>query len=231
MRTQLLLFIGATLVAVCAAMALTTVFVQRAYLLGDLDDRVTSAAERSLGGAQLHPEFTDDLGFLDENGHPAGLLAARPNGDGDILSAEVVSQDAAPWNLTDAQRAALTGIAADGRKHTRTVPGLGTYRITVLDSDSDGVRVLTGLPMDDVQDMISGLVVVESVVAAAGLTVAGCVCAVVVRRQLRPLGRVAATAAEISRAPLDRGEVTALTRVPAQDTPARPARSAPRSTA
>ncbi|WP_369173094.1 sensor histidine kinase [Streptomyces sp. R28] len=216
MRTRLLLFIGATLVTVCAAMALTTVFVQRAYLLGNLDNRVTNAAERSLGGAQLHPELTDDLGFLNENGHPAGLLAARPDDDGDILSAEVVSQDAAPRNLTDAQRAALTGIAADGRKHTRTVPGLGTYRITAL--HSGGVRVLTGLPMDDVQDMISGLVVVESVVAAAGLTVAGCVCAVVVRRQLRPLGRVAATAAEVSRAPLDRGAVTGLTRVPAQDT-------------
>ncbi|MGN9763241.1 sensor histidine kinase [Streptomyces sp. SD31] len=216
MRTRLLLFIGATLVAVCAAMALTTVFVQRAYLLGNLDDRVTNAAERSPGGALLHPDLADNLGFLHENGHPAGLLAARFDDDGDILSAEVVGQDAAPRNLTGAQRAALTGIEADGRKHTRTVPGLGTYRITAL--DSDGVRVLTGLPMDDVQDMISGLVVMEAVVAGVGLTVAGCVCAVVIRRQLRPLGRVAAAAAEVSRAPLDRGEVTGLTRVPARDT-------------
>ncbi|MGH1552672.1 hypothetical protein ACRAWF_13080, partial [Streptomyces sp. L7] len=71
------------------------------------------------------------------------------------------------------------------RKHTRTVPGLGTYRITVLDDDN-GVQVLAGLPMDDVQDMISGLVVVEAAVALTGLTVAGFLCAVVIRRQLRP---------------------------------------------
>lgn len=72
--------------------------------------------------------------------------------------------------------------------------------------------------MDDVQRMIGGLVVAEAVVAVAGLFVAGCICTVVIRRQLRPLGRVAATAAEVSRAPLDRGEVTGLTRVPAGDT-------------
>jgi signal transduction histidine kinase len=96
------------------------------------------------------------------------------------------------------------------------VPGLGTYRVTAL--SGSGHAVLTGLPMDDVQDMIRGLVVVEAVVAAVGLTAAGCVCAVVIRRQLRPLGRVAATAVEVSRSPLDRGEVAGLTRVPERDT-------------
>jgi signal transduction histidine kinase len=60
--------------------------------------------------------------------------------------------------------------------------------------------------------------VAETAVGVAGLAVAGCVCAAVVRRQLRPLGRVAATAVEVSRAPLNRGEVTGLTRVPEPDT-------------
>lgn len=202
LRTRLLLFFSATLVVVCTAMAFTTAFVQRAYLMGDLDDRVTNAAELGLGGA--------------ENGRPAGLLAARLDDDGTVLSAAVVGQDSPPQSLTDAQRAPLADIAADGSQHTRTVPGLGTYRVIAL--DNDGIRVLTGLPMDDVEHMISGLVVVEASVAAAGLALAGCVCAVVVRRQLRPLGRVAATAAEVSRAPLGRGEVTGLTRVPAPDT-------------
>lgn len=216
LRTRLLVFISVVLVAVCAVMALTTVFAQRAYLLGNLDDRVTNAAERSLGGASLHPDLTQDLTFLNESGHPAGMLAARLDADGTVLAAATVGQDAPPQNLTETQIAALKGIATDGGLHTRTVPGLGTYRFTAL--GNNGVRVLTGLPMDDVQDMIGGLVVVEAVVAAAGLTVAGCVCAVVIRRQLRPLGRVAATAVEVSHAPLCRGEVTGLTRVPERDT-------------
>ncbi|WP_062648595.1 sensor histidine kinase [Streptomyces maremycinicus] len=216
LRTRLLILFGVVLVAVCAVTALTAVLAQRAYLLGDLDDRVTDAAERSLDGASLHPDKARDLTFLDESGRPAGMLAARLDADGTVLAAATVGQDTPPRSLTRAQIAALRGIATDGGPHTRTIPGLGTYRFTAL--DDDGVRVLTGLPMDDVQDMISGLVVVESVVAAAGLAVAGGVCAVVVRRQLRPLGRVAATAVEVTHAPLRRGEATGLTRVPERDT-------------
>jgi signal transduction histidine kinase len=95
------------------------------------------------------------------------------------------------------------------------VPGLGTYRVTAL--DASGVRVLTGLPMDDVQDRTGDLARAEAAVAGAGLAVAGCVCAVVVRRQLRPLGRVADTAVEVS-ASLTDGELTGLARVPEADT-------------
>ncbi|MGW2565274.1 sensor histidine kinase [Streptomyces sp. NPDC001537] len=215
LRARLLLLVGATLVVVCAAMTFTTAVVQRASLMGELDGRVGNAAERSLGGAALHRDDKADLSFLTENGHPVGMIAARLDDHGRVLSAAIVSQDAPPRNLTAAQRTALKGIAPNGSKHTVTVPGLGTYRVAGL--GSDGISVLAGLPMDDVQHMIDGLVEVEAVVAATGLAAAGTVCAVVVRRQLRPLGRVAATAVEVSRSPLGRGEVTGLTRVPARD--------------
>ncbi|WP_309500696.1 hypothetical protein [Streptomyces shenzhenensis] len=182
LRTRLLVLVTAVLVCVCAAMALTTVFAQRAYLLGNLDNRVSDAMERNADGAALHPELTRDLAFLDEGGQPAGMLAARVDAEGNILSAAVVGHDAPPRSLTTAQTDALKGIAPDGSAHTRTVPGLGTYRVAAL--DASGIRVLTGLPMDDVLDTISGLVAVETGVAVAGLTAAGCVCAVVIRRQL-----------------------------------------------
>ncbi|MFF4500667.1 sensor histidine kinase [Streptomyces sp. NPDC001401] len=216
LRTRLLLFVGVTLVVVCAAMTFTTAVVQRSSLMGELDGRVTNAAQRSLGGVALHRDDEANLSFLTENGHPVGMLAARLDDHGTVVSAAIVSQDAPPQNLSAVQRTALKGTATNGSKHTVTVPGLGTYRIAGL--DSDGIRVLAGLPMDDVQDMIDGLVEAEAVVAAAGLAAAGIVCAVVIRRQLRPLGRVAATAVEVSRSPLGRGEVTGLTRVPARET-------------
>ncbi|MGW1026495.1 HAMP domain-containing sensor histidine kinase [Streptomyces sp. NPDC002577] len=216
LRTRLLVFISMTLVAVLAAMALTTILAQRAYLLGNLDQRVTDTAERSQGGIQRRPGDETDLGFLGERGHAVGTLAARFDDEGNVIAAEVVTQDGGQQVLTAGQRAALDGIRTDGTLHTRTVPGLGTYRVTAI--GGDGTSVLAGLPMDDVQDMISRLVVVEAVVAGVGLAVAGCVCAVVIRRQLRPLGRVAATAVEVSRFRLDRGEVTGLTRVPERDT-------------
>lgn len=184
LRTRLLVFIGATLVAVYVAMALTTVFAQRDSLLDHLDQRVTDTAERSQGGVQVGPDVGDGLAFLGEQGQSVGTIGARLDSAGNVVAAEVVTSDGTQRALTDAQRDALDGITADGSLHTRTLPGLGTYRVTAL--QADGNPVLTGLPMEDVQDMISGLVVVEAVVAVAGLAVAGCVCAVVIRRQLRP---------------------------------------------
>ncbi|MEU6377329.1 HAMP domain-containing sensor histidine kinase [Streptomyces sp. NPDC046909] len=216
LRARLVLFFSVTLVVVCAAMALTTVYVQRVYLLGDLDQRVTDAAERSQGGLQRRTGDASDLGFLSERGQPAGTLAARFDDDGEVLAAEVVSQNGRQTVLSAAQRAALDGISADGSLHTRTIPGLGTYRLTAI--GGDGIPVLAGLPMGNVQRMMNGLVVAEVVIAGVGLTAAACVSAIVVRRRLRPLGRVAATAADVSRTPLNRGEVTGLTRVPPADT-------------
>ncbi|MFJ9815500.1 ATP-binding protein [Streptomyces sp. NPDC101151] len=216
LRTRLLVLITATLVCVCAALALTTVLAQRAYLMGTLDDRVNDAAERGLGGAALHPALPAGLGFLGRGGHTEGLLAARFDATGHIVSAAVVTREAAPRTLTAVQRDSLTGIRADGSVHTRTVPGLGAYRVAAL--DAGGTRVLAGLPMDDVRDTLRRLVEIETVVGAAGLAVAGGVCAVVIRRQLRPLDRVAATAVEVSRVPLGHGRITALPRVPERDT-------------
>jgi len=215
LRTRLLLFIGVALVIVCAAMALTTVLAQRAYLLGNLDERVTYAAERSQGGLQRRTGDDTDLG-LNERGQAVGTLAARYDDEGEVIAAEFVTEDGAQQTLTEGQRGALEGVATDGSLHTRTVPGLGTYRVTAV--AGAGVPVLTGLPMGDVQEMIGDLVLVEAVAAGVGLAAAGCVCAVVIRRQLRPLGRVAATAVEVSRVPLGRGAVTGLTRVRERDT-------------
>ncbi|MFB7933243.1 sensor histidine kinase [Streptomyces sp. NPDC056039] len=216
LRTRLLLRIGAALVAVCAVTALAAVLAQRALLLDHLDGRVTEAAEHGLAGASLRPGDDRDLTFLDGNGHPDGTLAARLDAHGTVTAAAVTGPDRTPRALSAGQRAALRGIAPDGTPHTRTVPGLGTYRVTGL--ETSGVRILAGLPMGDVRDVLNRLVLVEAVVGAAGLAVAGGVCAVVVRRQLRPLGRVAATAADLARAPLGHDRPTGLPRVPEADT-------------
>ncbi|MFI5686521.1 hypothetical protein [Streptomyces sp. NPDC051636] len=55
--------------------------------MGNLGDRVNYAAERSVGGAAPHPRLSGDLTFLSESGRPAGMLAARLDANGGILSA------------------------------------------------------------------------------------------------------------------------------------------------
>lgn len=117
--------------------------------------------------------------------------------------------------LTPAQRAALGGIVPDGSLHTRSVPGLGTYRVTAI--GGDGVPVLAGLPMVGIQRVLDRLVIVETVIASVGLMAAATATTVVIRRQLSPLGRGTATAVEVAQVPLDRGEVAGLTRVPTAD--------------
>ncbi|MET8097236.1 HAMP domain-containing sensor histidine kinase [Streptomyces sp. NPDC005236] len=211
LRTRLLVLIGLALFAVCVTMAITTVLTQRAYLLGDLDRRVGEAAERDRNGV-LGDGAGTDLGSFDGRGQPIGTISARLGTDGTVLAAEVVRRSGGRGDLGAAQRAALAGVGTDGRPHTRTVPGLGTYRVAAL--DGGGRPVLTALPMDDVQDALRGLAVVETVVAGAALTVAGCACAVVVRSGLRPLEQVAAMAAEITRTPLERTEVAGSARTP-----------------
>ncbi|MDW4907699.1 hypothetical protein RB628_20680 [Streptomyces sp. ADMS] len=143
LRTRLLLSIGLTLAVVCAAMALTTIYAQRAYLLGNLDQRVSDAAERSQGGLQRRAGDATDLGFLNERGQPASTIAARLD-DGDVVAAEFVGSDAVPQPLTAVQVAALDGIPTDGSLHTRNVPGLGTYRVTAI--DGAGLPVLAPCP-------------------------------------------------------------------------------------
>ncbi|MGW4879404.1 sensor histidine kinase [Streptomyces sp. NPDC004262] len=216
LRTRLPVLVTAVLVCVCAVLAVTTVFAQRAALMGGLDDRVGDAVERDAAGAARHPELPRDLGFLTEGGRPAGDLAARVDARGRILSAAVVTENTSPRPLTADQADALGDVTPNGPPGTRTVPGLGTYRVAAL--DASGVRVVTGLPMDDVRDTLGDLARTEAVLAAVALTAACCASTAVIRRQLRPLGRVAATAADVSRAPLGPGPGTALPRVPERDT-------------
>ncbi|MFJ7967549.1 sensor histidine kinase [Streptomyces sp. NPDC096324] len=213
LRTRLLVLVGLALFAVCVTTAFTAVLTQRAYLLGDLDRRVAEAAERGRDGVlDGGPGSDTGLGPFDGRGLPTGTITARLDAGGTVVAAEVVTRSGGPRALRAAQRSALAGIEPDGTPHTRTVPGLGAYRALAL--DGGGRPVLTALPMGGVQEAVRGLAVVETVVAAGAVTVAGSVCAVVVRRRLRPLERVAATAVEICRSP------------PGQDEPAGPA-SAP----
>ena len=77
----------------------------------------------------------------------------------------------------------------------------------------DGV-VVTGLPTDDVDQLIGNLIWLELLLTLAGVAAAATIGSVVVRRQLRPLREVAATAHEVSTLPLSEGAIDLSPRVP-----------------
>jgi two-component system, OmpR family, sensor kinase len=111
----------------------------------------------------------------------------------------------------------LTTLPTDNRPYTRDLGALGEYRL-VGRVGPDGTIWITGLSLSDVNDTLWTMVAAEAAIAGAGLVLAGAAGALIIRRSLRPLRRVAATAARVAELPLDRGEVTLAERVPHADT-------------
>ncbi|HEV7708943.1 MAG TPA: HAMP domain-containing sensor histidine kinase [Asanoa sp.] len=151
------------------------------------------------------------------NGQPPDTLAAVVR-DGTVTLSGKRDPDSTTeiLEVPGALHPLLASVPADGRAHSRDLGDLGEYRLAArLDG---GSTVVLGLPMRPVDDTVNDLVIIESALAAAALLLAGGAGALIVRRSLRPLERVAATAAQVSELPLDRGEVALSVRVPEADT-------------
>jgi len=74
--------------------------------------------------------------------------------------------------------------------------------------------VVVGLPTADVDDAVANLVGLEALLTLLAIVVAAGAALVVVRRQLRPLREVAATAHSVSELPLESGDIDISERVP-----------------
>ena len=120
-------------------------------------------------------------------------------------------------DLPTASTAVLAAVHPGAGPSTITVPGQGGFRV-LASSTPDGDVLVTGLPLREVDDTLAQLIAVETGVSAGGLLLAGLLAAVIVRRTLRPLSRVATLATHVSALPLDRGDIDLAERVPARDT-------------
>ncbi|MEU1343159.1 ATP-binding protein [Streptomyces sp. NPDC005827] len=218
LRSRMILSTTLLLAALSVVIIAITGVVMRSYLMTGLDQRLDSLADRAAaphdhGGASIR-----ELPYLKSWGVPEGTLGVAVH-DHRIGSAAVVGDtgDLAVPNALD--RRLLAAVDADGRHRTLELPGRGTYRVLAVHADSSygKITVATAIPVRPVNETVARLMAVESAVAAAALAVAALVGAAVIGRQLRPLRRVAATAARISRQPLGHGEVRSLERVPEAD--------------
>ncbi|WP_261376693.1 cell wall metabolism sensor histidine kinase WalK [Nocardioides sp. J9] len=207
--------------------AVTTVGM-RAWLTDRLDREVQAAFQRlALVPAGVTPPGADDAGTPGRQdaplrrgpwgrggfGQQVGILAATFSADGDrgyVLADSSAGPVGVP--LDDAALAALEG-AGRGGAETVEVPGQGTYRV-VSGTATGGAQRVVGLPTDDVDAATASLVRWELALALLGILVAAAAGSAVVRRQLRPLTEVAATANAVSELPLQSGEVGVTERVP-----------------
>jgi two-component system OmpR family sensor kinase len=112
-----------------------------------------------------------------------------------------------------AARAVLARLRPAEDAHSRRLPGLGEYRLLAQRGD-DGDVLITGLPLHPVEETIHRLIAIEAVVFGGTLLAVGVWVLVFVRLSLRPLTRVADTAARVAERPLSTGSVELTDRAP-----------------
>ncbi|MFI5935858.1 sensor histidine kinase [Actinoplanes sp. NPDC051494] len=119
--------------------------------------------------------------------------------------------------LPAATVAALRAVAADNDPVDLDLGSYGDYRVVARQSITGGV-VVAALPLKDTQYTLLIIALVTGGAVLVTLIVAGWLGAAIIRRNLKPLNRVAATATRVSELKLDRGEVELAQRVPQADT-------------
>jgi len=235
LRTRLLVAFVVPLVAVLALVGVVSVTSLRAQLISQVDSRLAATIDRSESYAsqeksdapqpgELPPIPMDDdgdgprgPGFLDARGQAEGTLGATVV-DGALTDSGVIGPNSRTLDLTDAQQAVLLELPTTGDPVTAELGGdLGDYRL-VASTMPDGDVLVTGLPLGSTDDAVRNLIAVELVVGLLALVAAALAAVLVIRRTLRPLDRVAATATRVSELPLASGEVRLHERVPPEDT-------------
>ncbi|BEL10122.1 HAMP domain-containing sensor histidine kinase [Actinoplanes sichuanensis] len=118
----------------------------------------------------------------------------------------------------EAQAAVLEDVPDSGEKvDVNLGSSLPQYRMTRV-VKQDGSVYYIGISLEQVNGTLLTVAAFTGCVIAGSLLIAGWGGALIVRRTLKPLDRVAATATRVSELRLDRGEVRLAQRVPESDT-------------
>ncbi len=198
----LLLAVAAAIIAVATALNL------RGFLMQQLDNDLRLTASKAALGPPPPPGVRgpgwrggDTVNALVRDGRVVWILVQSRDGDDNQLDPSFGSA-LATLPPSDVQQSVDLGAAGD-------------FRVLATPTAA-GIRV-TGLSESRVQETVGRLVRDELIVSVIVLIGAGGLGWLLVRRELRPLQRVAATAAKVTTIPLDRGEVSLVERVPVAD--------------
>ncbi|BDO43568.1 HAMP domain-containing sensor histidine kinase [Cellulomonas sp. NTE-D12] len=243
LRRRLLATVLGLLAVVATVMGVASTLALRASLVAQMDDRLRSASQRA-----VHAPERSTSGTSGTSGTPAAAPGTSPTpsattpptpsadtrppwfegpgqevGTANIVVAAGVTRagyigtDGTYHHLDTTQQATLLALPRDGTVHPVDLGALGGYRAVAVRTET-GATVVTALPTGELEATVERYVVVEVLVAVVGLTLAAVGANVLLRRELRPLIRVAATATRVSELPLDKGAVRIRDRVPARDT-------------
>ncbi len=216
LRTRLIAEQVVLIAIVCAGIGIVTVFALREFLVGRLDKQLYEAVARVERGGPPMPGFPPPPRVLDRSGFGPGTLVAiiRPDSTG---GARVPLEGDDPESIPQVGLTALSSVRPDAKAHSVHLgPEFGDYRVYAVQVP-DGTVVITGLPLAEVDSTVLQLGFVVGGVALAGLVAVSLAGALIIRKTLRPLERVAATAGRVAELPLHQGEVALAERVPEVD--------------
>lgn len=211
LRVRLVVEQIALLTLVCVVIVVVTELALRAFLVDQLDDRLAEAQQRTT--MILPPPGSLPPGI--ETPKPAAGTFTAEITNGVVRVAAETTSDGATRELPSSQYAELLALPTDGEAHTRDLGALGEFRLSA-DERRNGDVIVTGLPTADMDDTLLSVGLILGGVTLAGLLAAAVGGALIVRRALVPLQRVAATASRVAELPLDHGEVDDIERVPAR---------------
>ncbi|MEN3320081.1 MAG: two-component system, OmpR family, sensor histidine kinase TrcS [Mycobacterium sp.] len=223
---QLVVGVSAVVIVVLLTLGTLSVLSLRSSVLGIIDAQLSGSADgfsHAVAKYRITPDASGERPATDAMKPLTQLIGQAPGNvivliqHGDVVdSAYFVDGEARP-----VPEAALAKIAEmswpDVEPRTVALPELGYYRM--IGRPGDGAEVLvTGASREPAWHAIvhqTGILV--GMTAIALLLTALCTVAIV-RLALRPLGRVAATAAEVTALPLNRDQHAITPRVPDRDT-------------
>ncbi|MGZ4438312.1 MAG: HAMP domain-containing sensor histidine kinase [Nocardioidaceae bacterium] len=214
-----------TLLVSTALVAVVTSLAMRGYLGGQLDAKIGESLGRAVdstvhGVPPTQPQGSPDDGHGGSDGDEPPGRFARAQEPGTLIVVYagtdevggVVTSSGSPRRVSSSVLRAVRAVPVDERVHTVHLPGLGEYRVKT--AQLPGGVVAAGLPTREVNGTVAKLVGSEVLLGLLVVLAAGVVGWTVVRRQLKPLREVAATAHEVAAMPLKTGEIGETIRVP-----------------
>jgi two-component system, OmpR family, sensor kinase len=213
LRARLVATVLLLLAVAFAVIGVATTFALNSFLYNRLDHEVVDANNRFVavqtGQFQPPPGVTPRRDFFLGPVQGPRTLGATVR-DGAVQRAEVSGRGGGATTVPASDAATLAAVPPSGRPTTVDL-SLGSYRVVA--TQYAGTTYVIGQPAGEAQDVVERLVVVEAIVIGLTLVGAGFAGAILVRRELNPLERVADTAGKVSALQLDSGEVELAERV------------------
>lgn len=227
LRAKLVASMLALFTVLSLATGVVTVFALDHQLATQVDDQLAAATQRIFVSQEPVDLAGDDTGASRGPRGPGneGLIAFFPYSSTAPDAGAATSSDGGRPSLTGEQLARLAGADLGPAPVNIDLGGdIGSYRVVARKATirTQGLVIpgtlVVGLPTSPSERTVHQMVFIAISTIVAGIALVGLVGTWIVRRNLEPLRRVAATATRVSQLPLASGQVALAERVPPRDT-------------